>query len=156
MELCGVCLDVTLLQQQQQSIQEEIQKIQQQIYDLAGCEFNLDSPIAVGQILYEKLKLKPAKKKSQSTKFEFLDAISDQHPIVKLILDYRHVAKLKNTYLDALPKLINPKTQRVHTSFKQTGTVTGRLSSSDPNLQNIPTKTQQGKQIREAFIARDG
>ncbi len=156
MELSGVCLDVTLLQQQQQSIQEEIQKIQQQIYALASCEFNLDSPIAVGQILYEKLKLKPAKKKSQSTKFEFLDAISDQHPIVKLILDYRHVAKLKNTYLDALPKLINPKTQRVHTSFKQTGTVTGRLSSSDPNLQNIPTKTQQGKQIREAFIAKEG
>jgi DNA polymerase I len=135
---------------------DELKEIEQKIYESAGQEFNINSPIQLGVVLFEKLHL-PGKKVhgKYSTEASVLEELRG-YPIVKDIMDYRQLIKLKSTYIDALPCLINPKTGRVHTSFNQTRTTTGRLSSSDPNLQNIPVRGELGREIRKAFIAAPG
>ena len=126
---------------------------------MAGLEFNIDSPKQVGEVLFEKLKITDKAKKTKtgqySTVKKYLTELADEHPIVKKILDYRELQKLKNTYVDALPQLVDPKTGRMHTTFNQVVAVTGRLSSEDPNLQNIPIRTERGSEIRKAFIPGD-
>jgi len=134
--------------------------IETEIYREAGQKFNINSPTQLREILFEKLRLpagrRTAKGGEKSTDVGVLEKLSLIHPLPRLILDYRQLMKLKSTYIDALPAMVNPKTGRVHTSFNQTVTATGRLSSSDPNLQNIPIRTNEGKEIRRAFIADNG
>jgi DNA polymerase-1 len=157
MELNGVRIDAKALQQSSGIISEEITKIEQEIIKIAGLEFNIGSPKQVGEVLFERLKIDDKVKKTKtgqySTSEEVLEKLRNKNPIVGKILEYRGLKKLLSTYIDALPELINPKTKRVHTSYNQTVTSTGRLSSSNPNLQNIPIRDEQGKEIRKAFIA---
>ena len=159
MEITGVKLDVEFLKQYRQIIIDKISQIEQKIYQLAGEEFNISSTKQLGHILFEKLKIvdkpKLTKTKQYSTSEEELKKHVDKHPIIPLILEYRSLKKLLSAYIDSLPKLINPKTGRIHTSYNQTITATGRLSSNNPNLQNIPIRTEEGRQIRKAFIASD-
>lgn len=155
MELNGVYFDEDYLRNLSSSYEKKINALLEKIYVLAGEEFNLNSPKQVSYILFEKLGIKPKKKTktgSYSTSADSLEEMINEHEIVSLILEYRKYFKLKSTYVDALPKMINPKTQRIHTSFNQTGTATGRLSSSEPNLQNIPNRDEEGKEIRKALI----
>jgi DNA polymerase-1 len=137
---------------------QELSSIEQRIYFFAGEEFNINSPKQLQEILFEKLGLKPLKKTKTgySTNVDVLEQLALEHELPKEIIEYRALSKLKSTYVDALPRLVNPKTGRLHTSFNQTVTATGRLSSSDPNLQNIPIRGEWGKKIREAFIAESG
>ncbi len=157
MELNGVRIDAEALQQSSVILSKEMKKIEQEIFDMAGLEFNVSSPKQVGEILFDRLKIDEKMKKTKtgqySTSEEILEKLRSKHPIVGKILEYRGIKKLLSTYIDALPELINPKTNRVHTSYNQTVTSTGRLSSSNPNLQNIPVRDEQGKEIRKAFIA---
>jgi DNA polymerase I len=136
----------------------ELTRLSGEIYNSAGFEFNINSPQQLGKVLYEDLKLAPpvkyGKGKSLSTAADVLEAL--EHPIARQVLQYRQISKLKGTYVDALPALIDPKTRRLHTTFNQTGAATGRLSSSNPNLQNIPIRTELGREIRAAFVPRDG
>jgi DNA polymerase-1 len=134
-----------------------LKNLSNQIYELAGAVFNIDSPKQLADILFDKLKLESIRigKAGRSTDAAVLEQLADEHPIVNLILQYRQIGKLKNTYVDKLGQLINPVTGRVHTSFNQTVTATGRLSSSDPNLQNIPVRTELGRKIRSAFIPQN-
>lgn len=159
MEINGVKVDSNLLENMSVEFEKELERIAKGIYSEVGFEFNLNSPIQLREVLFDKLRL-PKKKLTKtgeaSTDVEVLVELAKFHPVPEKMLQYRGVSKLKSTYVDALPKLINPKTGRIHTSFNQTGTSTGRLSSSEPNLQNIPIKTQEGKRIREAFIPEDG
>jgi DNA polymerase-1 len=131
-------------------------QIEQEIYQLAGKEFNVSSPKQVGEILFDELKIVAKAKKTKTGQYvtseEVLEGLRNKHDIVGKILDYRGLKKLLSTYIDALPLLINPKTGKIHTSFNQTVTATGRLSSSNPNLQNIPIRNEDGKEIRKAFI----
>ncbi len=156
MENTGVRIDETFLEQLSGKAGQDIRKLEQEIHRLAGEEFNIASPKQLGNILFEKLKVsdkpKLTKTKQYSTGEEVLAKLEDKHPVIPLILEYRELAKLKSTYLDALPKLINPRTNRIHTSYNQTVTATGRLSSNNPNLQNIPVRTARGREIRKAFI----
>ena len=159
MEAKGVLIDKTLLAEQSQLLAKAIEKIKQQAYDLAGHSFNLDSPKQLQIILYDQLQIKVIKKtpKGQpSTAEPVLAELAHIHPLPQYILNYRSLAKLKSTYTDRLPEQINPQSGRVHTSYHQAVTATGRLSSSDPNLQNIPIRTSEGKRIREAFITPAG
>jgi DNA polymerase I len=158
MELQGIMLDAQILKKQSLEVTEELNQLSKKIHQHAGHSFNIDSPKQLSQVLFNKLSLKKGKKTATgySTKQEVLEALSESHPIINLLLRYRHLAKLKSTYLDALPRLISTQTHRVHSSFKQSGTVTGRLSSSNPNLQNIPMRTTEGKKIRQAFITQEG
>jgi DNA polymerase-1 len=137
-----------------------LRALEAEIFDMAGEEFNLNSPRQLAKILYEKLSLpvlkKTAKTKAASTGTEVLELLVAEHPIAQKILDYRQKTKLKSTYVDALPRLANPRTGRVHTSYNQCVAATGRLSSSEPNLQNIPIRTAEGRRIREAFVAPEG
>jgi len=137
------------------SMSERMAKLENEIYKNVGHMFNINSTQQLGTILYEELKLPKTKKTKSgySTDAAVLEGLKGTHPIIELLLEYRQLGKLKSTYIDALPALIDPDTGRVHTSFNQTGTVTGRLSSSDPNLQNIPIRTEEGRQVRKAFIA---
>jgi DNA polymerase-1 len=155
----GVLIDVAELRRQSADLSRRMLAAQQQAYTLAGRSFNLDSPKQLGALLFEELKL-PALVKTPggapSTNEEALEAISDQHELPRLILDYRGYAKLRSTYTDKLPEMVNPVTGRVHTSYHQAGAATGRLSSSDPNLQNIPVRSEEGRRIRTAFIAPAG
>ncbi len=157
MERKGVLLDTDLLKEQSRSLHDDLREIEKEIYQLAGdTTFNILSPKQLGQILFEKLQL-PTQKKTKtgfSTDNDVLESIS--HPIAKKVLQYRELAKLKSTYVDALPALIHPQDGRVHTSFNQAWTATGRLSSENPNLQNIPVRTERGQEIRQAFIASPG
>ena len=154
MEENGVALDIALLREMSESIGREMQKIEAEIYNWVGHKFNINSTQQLGRVLFEELKLTPPRKgKSGSTSAAVLEELRGAHPVIENILGYRQLAKLKSTYIDALPGLVNPKTGRVHTTFNQTGTATGRLSSSDPNLQNIPIRTEEGRRIRQAFIA---
>jgi DNA polymerase-1 len=156
MERNGVCLDVEMLKNLSESAEKQIHGISQQIYAEAGEEFNLNSPKQLAVILFEKLKL-PAVKKTKtgySTDVGVLEELSTRHVLPRLVLEYREYAKLKSTYLDALPALIDANTGVVHASFNQTVTATGRLSSSEPNLQNIPIRTDMGRLVRKAFIPR--
>jgi DNA polymerase-1 len=155
MEETGIALDVPFLAAMSERLGREIARLESFAHETAGETFNLNSPIQLGKLLFEKLKL-PAGRKTKtgwSTDSETLEDLVPLHPLPKLILDYRQLAKLKSTYVDALPKLVHPDTGRVHTSFNQTVAATGRLSSSDPNLQNIPIRTGLGREVRRAFVA---
>ena len=160
MELAGVRLDTASLQETSEILTQRLGEIEARIYELAGEQFNISSPKQVGDILFGKLKILEKAKKTKSGQYvtneEVLQTLAGKHEIVAKILDYRGVKKLLSTYVDALPKLINPKTGRIHTSFNQAVTATGRLSSSDPNLQNIPIRGEDGKEIRKAFVPDDG
>ena len=160
METAGILLDVPVLKTMSKQLEKQIASLEKKIYHLAGQEFNIASPKQLKDILFEKLKISTeglAKTKTGiSTAAAELEKMRGLHPIIDLISDYREVAKLKSTYVDALPELVNPKTKRIHTSYNQTIAATGRLSSVDPNLQNIPTRTELGQQIRRAFIAPPG
>ena len=160
MEMNGVCLDTDSLQETSRVFNERMNTIEARIYELAGQPFNIASPKQVGEILFDKLKIieKPKKTKTGQyvTSEEVLQQLKNKHEIVADILEHRGLKKLIGTYIDALPKLINPKTGHIHTSFNQTITATGRLSSSDPNLQNIPIRGEDGKEIRKAFIPEPG
>ena len=154
MEMKGVKIDEQFLKELSKSLEKRMIELIKEIYNVAGVEFNINSPKQLRGVLFEKLKLPVIKrtKTGPSTDEEVLRRLSKQHNLPKLILEYRQLVKLKSTYIDALPKLINPKTANVHTSFNQTGTETGRLASSEPNLQNLPIKTELGRQIRRAII----
>lgn len=160
MEMNGVCLDTESLAETSKQFTQRMMDIEKRIYELAGEPFNIASPKQVGDILFEKLKIieKPKKTKRGQyvTSEEVLQQLRHKHEIVELILDHRGLKKLLGTYIEALPKLINPRTGHIHTSFNQTITATGRLSSSDPNLQNIPIRGEDGKEIRKAFIPEPG
>ncbi len=155
MERTGVCLDLDYLKSLSEELEVNIQKIEAEIFGYSGLPFNVNSPKQVGDVLFERLNLSKKPKKTKtgySTSAKVLESLKDEHPIINLLLEHRHLSKLKSTYIDALPALVNPATGRVHTSFNQTITSTGRLSSSNPNLQNIPIKTELGNRIRAAFI----
>ncbi len=160
MELTGVCLDTEALRLASEEFTAQLIATEKEIHELAGMEFNVNSPKQVGEVLFERLKLLPNAKKTKtgaySTNEEILQRIRTKHPIVEKILEYRGKQKLISTYLEALPKLINSRTGHIHTSFNQTITATGRLSSSNPNLQNIPVRTADGKEIRKAFVPESG
>ena len=150
----GVKIDEGLLKKASRDAEKELSRIVTKIYDMAGGEFNINSPKQLSEILFDRLGLPVIKKTKtgRSTDMGVLERLSSVHPLPKELLRYRELSKLKSTYIDALPELVNPKTGRVHTSFNQTVTATGRLSSSKPNLQNIPVKTAEGREIRRAFI----
>jgi len=156
----GIRLDPGALAKMSESMEKEVRRLEKEIWDLGGSEFNVNSPTQLAEILFDKLNLQPpgrrGKAKERSTAADVLEVLADLHPLPGKIIEYREIAKLKSTYVDALPKLIHPETGRVHTSFSQTGTATGRLSSSDPNLQNIPVRTELGREIRAAFVAEKG
>ena len=160
MEMTGVCVDKKKLRNLSASFGNQLKRLESRIYSIAGEEFNIRSSQQLGHILFEKLNLpvqkKTKKKTAYSTDVNVLTALADKHELPELILRHRTLAKLKSTYTDALLDLVHPETERIHTSYNQTVTATGRLSSSDPNLQNIPIRTDQGMEIRRAFIPRDG
>ena len=155
----GVNLDIPFLKEMSKVLEVDSKVVQQKIYEAAGQEFNIASPKQLGEILFEKLKLDPKAKKTKTGQYmtgeEILSKMESEHAIASLILDFRELQKLKSTYVDALPELISSKTGRIHTSFMQAVTATGRLSSKDPNLQNIPIRTVRGREIRKAFIPRN-
>ena len=153
MERNGIFVDVKKLEKMSEELKEQLQELEQQIYHLAGEHFNINSPKQLSVILFEKMGIKPPKKTTTgySTAFEVLDSLKEDSPIIKKIIEYRTLEKLRSTYVDALPEQINPKTQRIHCTFNQSVAATGRLSCQDPNLQNIPIRTSDGKKIREAF-----
>ena len=161
METVGVALDVKYLGELGGEISERMRQLEMQIYQLAGGAFNINSTKQLSDVLFGKLGL-PTQGSwktsggSYSTNADVLDELRDKHEIVPLIIEHRELSKLYGTYVDALPQLINPKTGRIHTNFNQVGAVTGRLSSSNPNLQNIPIKTEMGRRVRKAFVARKG
>lgn len=158
MEMIGVSIDVAHLNRLSKQMEKQLEELSLQIYDLAGKKFNINSPQQLSQVLFEDLKLpsvrKTAKRTGLSTDIGVLETLAKEHPLPAVLLEYRQLSKLKSTYIDALPKLVNKRTKRIHTSFNQTVTATGRLSSSDPNLQNIPIRTDLGKQIRKAFVPK--
>lgn len=159
MEYEGVKVDATVLTKMSEELRKESEKVQQEIYTLAGAEFNIGSPKQLGEILFDKLKLLDKAKKTKTGQYatgeEVLATLADEHPIAKKILDYREYEKLRSTYVDALPKLISLRDGRIHTDYRQAVAATGRLSSNNPNLQNIPIRTEKGRAIRKAFVARN-
>lgn len=159
MEEDGVSIDTNYLKRLSEKLSGDIEKIQQRIYKTADCEFNINSPSQVGKVLFEKMGIMPkGKTKGKSgfsTSAEVLEELAQEEEIAKLILDYRGLMKIKTTYVDALPELVSKRDNRIHTTFNQTVTTTGRLSSSNPNLQNIPIRTELGNSIREAFVPKD-
>jgi DNA polymerase I len=160
MERVGIRVDPKALNKMSHAMEKEVRWLEKEIWKLAGSEFNVNSPTQLAEILFGKLNLQPnprrGKAKARSTAADVLEELSAQHPLPAKIIEYREVSKLKSTYVDALPKLIHPGTGRLHTSFSQTGTATGRLSSSDPNLQNIPIRSELGREIRASFVAEEG
>ena len=160
MEKNGVRIDTEALKETSKHFTIRMREIEEEIYKLAGMEFNVSSPKQVGEVLFDRLKIVEKAKKTKTGQYvtseEVLESLKGKHQIVEKILDYRGLKKLLSTYIDTLPELINPKTGRIHTSFNQTVTATGRLSSSNPNLQNIPVRDDDGKEIRKAFIPDDG
>ncbi len=159
MERNGVKLDIDFLKDLSHKIEKQLLEIEQKIYHQAGMKFNIASPKQVGEVLFEHLKISDAPKKTKTGQYatseDVLIKLKHTHPIIDDILNHRELTKLKTTYVDALPKMINPKTQRLHTTFNQTIAATGRLSSDNPNLQNIPIRSELGQQVRKAFIASD-
>ncbi|MBN1367663.1 MAG: DNA polymerase I [Dehalococcoidales bacterium] len=158
MERHGVLLDKDLLRKLSRRLGDDLLKLEADIYKAVGHQFNINSSQQLSAVLFEELNLPKARKTASgySTDASVIEQLRPAHPVIGMVLDYRQLAKLKSTYIDALPGMINPKTGRVHTSFNQTRTTTGRLSSSDPNLQNIPIRSDFGKQVRQAFIAPPG
>jgi DNA polymerase-1 len=162
MEATGVKIDVPAMNAFGQILNADIEKLEEEVFQLAGIRFNIASPKQLGDVLFVRLKLgegekstKKTKTKQFSTNEEVLTSLEGKHPIISKILEYRGLKKLQNTYVEALPKLINPRTGRIHTSFNQAVTATGRLSSTDPNLQNIPIREERGRELRKAFIPSD-
>ena len=158
LEINGFLVDDNQLKKFADKLGEKIDALTTEIYMLAGEEFNINSPKQLGVILFEKLELKPVKKTKTgyATNADVLEKLRDKHPIVNFIMEYRQLAKLKSTYCDGLRAVVNPNTHRIHSVFTQTVTVTGRLSSTEPNLQNIPTRTELGREIRKMFVAKEG
>ncbi len=160
MEFNGVKLDLGKLQALSRELEQELSALEEEIYRKAGVRFNINSPKQLGEVLFEKLRLplikKTKKTKGYSTDMEVLRELSSMHEVPGLVLKYRQLAKIKSTYIEPLAGYIHPETGRIHTTYHQTGTATGRLSSSDPNLQNIPIRGELGKKVREAFVAEDG
>jgi DNA polymerase-1 len=159
MEQKGVAIDIPFLKNYSDELATEIKHYEASIFEQAGQSFNLDSPKQLGEILFTKMKIPSDEKKTKTGQFatgeEVLNKLKKDHQIVRDILEYREIAKLKSTYIDALPNLIHEKTGRIHTSFNQAIAATGRLSSTDPNLQNIPIRTERGRKIRQAFITQN-
>ena len=155
MERIGVAIDVDFLARMSKELEHQLENLTREIYLTAGISFNINSTQQLAEILFNKLKLTPVRKTKSgfSTDVGVLEALKGTHPIIEMLLEFRQSTKLKSTYIDALPKLVNARTGRVHTSFNQTVTTTGRLSSSNPNIQNIPIRTEIGRSIRKAFIA---
>jgi len=161
MEMAGVKLDIPFLKEMSKELSQKLQALEEEIYRLVGYRFNVNSPEQLSDALFGKLGISAqgipkTKSGHYSTSADVLEKLRGRHPVIDLLLEHRHLAKIKSTYVDALPGMVNKATGRVHTSYNQTGTVTGRLSSSDPNLQNIPTRTEIGKAVRKAFIAEEG
>ncbi|MGD2164715.1 MAG: DNA polymerase I [Anaerolineae bacterium] len=161
MEQAGVGFDVEQLERMSQRLAERLGEIEDEIHGLVGYSFNVNSPQQLSDALFKKLELpcqgvRRTKTGHYSTAAGVLERLQDRHPVIDLVLEYRTLSKLKSTYVDALPRMVNPDTGRLHTSYNQTGTVTGRLSSSDPNLQNIPIRTELGRHVRRAFVAEEG
>ncbi len=162
MEMTGIGLDIGFLGQKSAEMQTRIGELEDQIYSHVGERFNINSTQQLSNAIFNRLKLVPPDRTrkteagSYSTSAEVLESLQGKHPVIDLLLEYRELSKLKSTYLDALPLQVNPRTGRVHTSYNQAGSVTGRIASSDPNLQNIPIRTELGRQVREAFISADG
>ncbi|MDI9866856.1 DNA polymerase I [Flectobacillus sp. DC10W] len=158
-EMEGVRIDTEFLGNMSKELETDMRIVQDRVFELAGVEFNIGSPKQLGEILFEKLKLDPKAKKTKTGQYmtgeEILSKLESEHEIAKKILDFRELQKLKSTYVDALPQLVSPTTGRIHTSFNQAVAVTGRLSSTNPNLQNIPIRTPRGREIRKAFIPRN-
>jgi DNA polymerase I len=159
METEGVKLDIETLKEFSRNLEHEIKELEKQVYEQAGESFNIASPKQLGEVLFDRLKISPrpkqTKTKQHSTAEDVLIKLIGKHPIVQMILDYRSLTKLKSTYVDALPVLVNSRTGRLHTSYNQAVTSTGRLSSNNPNLQNIPIRTERGREIRKAFVPRN-
>jgi DNA polymerase I len=159
MEIEGINLDVDALKSFSKELGADIEQLEKKILELAGIDFNIDSPKQLGEMLFDHLKIDEKAKKTKSgqyvTREDTLQKLASKHEIIPLILDYRSVKKLKSTYVDSLPELVNPATKRIHTNYMQTVAATGRLSSNNPNLQNIPIRTERGRLIRKAFIPRD-
>jgi DNA polymerase I len=160
MERQGIKVDKKALDDYAEVLQKRISQVEREIYQDAGSSFNIGSPKQLGEVLFDQLKIDPRAKRTKtrqySTSEDVLSRLSNKHPIIERILDYRSLTKLKSTYVDALPKLIHPTSGRIHTSFNQAVAATGRLSSNNPNLQNIPIRTEEGRLIRKAFVPRDG
>jgi DNA polymerase-1 len=162
MEMAGIALDLPFLSRMSSELSSRIGEIEQQIYAAIGRPFNINSTQQLSQALFDQLKLQPPDRTQRtesghfSTSAAVLEGLRGKHPVIDLILEYRELAKLKSTYLDALPQQVNPQTGRVHTSYNQAGSVTGRIASSDPNLQNIPIRSELGRQVRQAFISQRG
>ena len=159
MERAGVSVDTDYLKELSIDLGEKIKNLETEIFNIAGCSFNMNSPKQIGEILFERLEIKPKSKNKTktgySTSAEVLEELAQEYEIAKLLLEHRHLNKIKSTYIDTLPELISPADERIHTTFNQTITTTGRLSSSNPNLQNIPTRTTIGNKLRAAFIPKD-
>ncbi|MBI9018896.1 MAG: DNA polymerase I [Phycisphaerae bacterium] len=157
MEFNGIAINIPWLKKLNTQMSDQLQQLTEDIYKESGCRFNIDSPKQLSNILFETLGLKPTKKTKTgfSTDQEVLEELSSQHPVAAMMVQYRQLSKLKNTYVDTLGTMVNNRTGRIHCSFNQCGTATGRLSCSDPNLQNIPVRTEEGKKIRKAFIPGD-
>ena len=162
MEMTGIDLDIDFLKHMSNELQIRLNELENEVYEHVGERFNINSTQQLSNAIFNRLKLVPPDRTRRteagnySTSAEVLEALQGKHPVVDLLLEYRELSKLKSTYLDALPQQVNPKTGRVHTSYNQAGSVTGRIASSDPNLQNIPIRTELGRQVREAFIAAPG
>jgi DNA polymerase-1 len=162
MEMAGVALDLDFLSRMSVDLTEQCNQMETQVYEAVGMSFNLNSPQQLSSALFDVLKIPPPDRSAKtatgfySTSAEVLEMLRGKHPAIDLILSYRELSKLRSTYLDALPQQINPATGRVHTSYNQTGSVTGRIASSEPNLQNIPIRSEIGRQVRKAFIAAPG
>ncbi len=162
MEMEGVALDTSFLQRMSQELSQRLGQLEQQVQGAVGWQFNLNSPPQLSEALFERLKIPPPDRTARtktgfySTSADVLETLSGAHPVVDLVLEHRELAKLRSTYLEALPQQVNPHTGRVHTSYNQTGSVTGRIASSDPNLQNIPIRTELGRKVRHAFVAAPG
>jgi DNA polymerase-1 len=158
MELNGMAVDVGVLKEMSGVLAEEVRRVEEEIYRVVGHRFNIGSPQQLSRVLFEELRLpktRRLKTGSYSTDAQSLEELRGTHPVIDLIFEYRELTKLKGTYVDALPGLVNPRTGRIHSDFNQTGAATGRISSSNPNLQNIPVRSELGRQIRRAFVARD-
>ena len=162
MEMAGISLDTSYLEQMSRELSDRLVGIEQQVFLVVGEPFNLNSPQQLSDALFNRLALTPPDRTAKtasgfySTSADVLDSLRGKHEVVDWVLEYRELSKLKSTYLDALPQQVNPQTGRVHTSYNQTGSVTGRIASSDPNLQNIPIRTELGRQVRNAFVAMPG
>ena len=162
MEMAGIRLDSTFLNQMSDDLRGRLDVIEEQVFEIVGTNINLNSPQQLSDALFNRLKIEPPDRTKRtasgfySTSASVLEALRGKHPVVDKVLEYRELSKLKSTYVDALPLQVNPRSERVHTSYNQTGSVTGRIASSDPNLQNIPIRTELGRRVRRAFIAAEG